>query len=196
MEYIYTLILTYKYWILLPIAIIEGPIISVIGGFLCAHNILNFYIVYLIIVLGDTIGDCFYYWLARIYGTKFVLKAGKYIGVTQKKMDVMGRLLRKHFVKTMLFSKGGQIAPMPAIVFSGISKINFKKFFIVTTLITIVKSFLLVLLGYYFGESYELFAKYLDKYTFFVTIVVVVLILFFVGKRLLMKSKFLGNEKI
>jgi len=196
MEYIYTLILTYKYWILLPIAIFEGPIISVISGFLVAHDVLNFYMAYLIIVLGDIIGDCLYYWLARIYGAKFVLTIGKYLGVTQKKMDIMGRLLRKHFVKTMLFSKGGQIAPMPTIVFSGMSKISFKRFFVVTTGITIVKSLLLILLGYYFGESYELFAKYLDKYTFFATILAVVIVFFFVLKRLLRRSKFLGNERV
>jgi membrane protein DedA with SNARE-associated domain len=47
----------YKYFVLFPVTIFEGPIITVIAGYLSSLGFLNFYVAYGVIVLGDTVGD-------------------------------------------------------------------------------------------------------------------------------------------
>jgi membrane protein DedA with SNARE-associated domain len=58
----------YKYWLIFPIVIIEGPIIVVISGFLVYLGFLNAYITYIILVIGDSIGDSMYYAIGRYGG--------------------------------------------------------------------------------------------------------------------------------
>lgn len=50
-DYIIHFLITYKYAVLLPIAIPEGPIIAVIAGFLSSQGILDLSIAFVIIVL-------------------------------------------------------------------------------------------------------------------------------------------------
>ena len=66
--------LAYRYVILLPIAIIEGPIISVIAGFLVSIHAMEFWIVFGILVLGDVIGDMLLYGVCRWGGGSFITR--------------------------------------------------------------------------------------------------------------------------
>ena len=58
-------ILAYKYLILLPFSIIEGPFLAVICGFLVTTKILNPWIVLPIVIVGDIIGDSILYFVGR-----------------------------------------------------------------------------------------------------------------------------------
>jgi membrane protein DedA with SNARE-associated domain len=87
MEYFYTLIVVHKYLILLPIAIIEGPMITIIAGFLASLGILDFFIVYAIAVFGNLIGDNIYYWIGRLGEQEFISRYGRYVGVTKEKIE-------------------------------------------------------------------------------------------------------------
>ena len=76
------LLLTYKYLILIPLAIIEGPIVAVIVGFFTTMHIFNFILSYVILVLGDIIGDGLIYYIG--YSGKRLLK---YFRVTDEKLE-------------------------------------------------------------------------------------------------------------
>ena len=65
MEFLISSLSQYKYLILFPLAIIEGPIVTVIAGFLCSQAILEPFYVFPIIVIGDILGDSLYYGLGR-----------------------------------------------------------------------------------------------------------------------------------
>ncbi|HUZ60693.1 MAG TPA: hypothetical protein VMU83_18125, partial [Hanamia sp.] len=65
METIFYLLLKFRYVILFPLAVVEGPILAVIAGFLCTEGYLNLFIVYTIIVLGDITGDTICYLFGR-----------------------------------------------------------------------------------------------------------------------------------
>jgi len=60
MDYAFSLLLTYKYLILIPLAVVEGPIITVIAGFLITLGYMNIFLVYLIVIAGDLAGDYFF----------------------------------------------------------------------------------------------------------------------------------------
>lgn len=57
------LLLTYKYIILIPLSIIEGPIVTVICGFLVTLKFFNPFLVYVVMVLGDIVGDGLIYYM-------------------------------------------------------------------------------------------------------------------------------------
>lgn len=187
MEYFYALLLKYKYQILLPIAIPEGPIIAVIAAFLAAQNVLNIYVVYIIIVLGDLIGDSIWYWVSRIGGEGLLPKYGHFLKVTEEKIIKAKQQLDKHFIKTMLFGKITNVPMLAIIIASGVTKIDFKKFFLVVFFITIPKALVFVLIGFYFGKYYLIINKYMDNFSsvvagIFILSVLVYIIYFYLGK--------------
>ena len=54
--------------LILPVAIVEGPVVAVIAGALSAAGILDWPWALLMLVLGDLIGDCIYYAIGRYGG--------------------------------------------------------------------------------------------------------------------------------
>lgn len=181
MEYLYTLILTYKYVILLPIAVIEGPIIVIIASFLASQGLMNIYVIYIIAILGNLIGDSIYYSIGRIGRHTFIAKYGKYIGITDERVRVTEEHYKNHLLKTILISKTLNAGIEIFLVTAGIAKVNYKKFIGGILLIEIPKNIVIVLVGYYFGKSYVLIGHYLDNYFLAAIIFVAVLaILFFI----------------
>ena len=72
MNNIINLLLHYKYLILLPLSVIEGPIITVIAGFFATMGIFNPYLVYTIAVVGDIFGDTLAYGIGRWGSVPFI----------------------------------------------------------------------------------------------------------------------------
>src|SRR4030043_408463 len=104
----------YKYFVLFPFAVLEGPIVTVIAGYLSSMNLLNFWIVY-----GG--------------------------------------------VGTLMFA-------------AGIADVSFMRFLGFTFLATLIKSMILVQIGFYFGYAYEQIKIYLD-YTSYITIALAILLI-------------------
>ena len=52
-------LLVYKYFILFPVMVIEGPIITIIAGFLSSLELLNPFLVYVVVVIADLTGSSF-----------------------------------------------------------------------------------------------------------------------------------------
>ncbi len=179
LDHIITFISQYGYLPLFLIAIIEGPIIIIIGGFLASIHVLNIYVVYVIAVLGDVIGDAIYYWIGR-RGRKSILpKYGKYLGATEERLKRAEDHYGKHLLKTILLSKLSQVGITTMIVLAGVTKVDFRKFMGIIFLVSLVKGLVFTLIGYYFGSSYQVIGKYLDKYTLAGTIVIIVAIIIY-----------------
>src|SRR4051794_39487817 len=58
-------LMTYRYWILFPLACIEGPILSFFMGTLCALGYFNPFLVYPIMLAGDLIPDTILFYVGR-----------------------------------------------------------------------------------------------------------------------------------
>lgn len=184
MEYFYTLLLTYKYAILLPISIIEGPIIIVIASFLASQGLMNVFIVYGIAIVGNLIGDSVYYSIGRLGRHTFIAKYGKYIGITDARVRATEEHYKNHLLKTILISKLLNAGIEVFLVTAGIAKVDFKKFIGGILLVEIPKNILIVAVGYYFGKSYVLIGKYLHDYFLAVMALLVVAIIGFIAYRI------------
>ena len=157
---IISLIAGYKYWLLFPIAVIEGPIITVIGGFLSSAGVLSFWISYLVIVSGDVVGDALYYALGRFGGMPLISRYGRYININPERLEYVEQHFDAHGGKTLLFAKTQAWGSL-ILVSAGIIKMRFWKFISWNAAGTAVKTLILLLLGYYFGAFYNLINHYL-----------------------------------
>ena len=58
-EHLTQLILDYRYWILIPISVIEGPVVAFVAGTLAALGYFNIWVLVLFFFARDMIMDAF-----------------------------------------------------------------------------------------------------------------------------------------
>lgn len=169
-------------------AIIEGPIITVIGGFLASLGFLDIYIVYMISVAGDVIGDSIYYFIGRLGNHSIIPKYGHYFGISEEKILYAKEHYRKHFLKTIVIGKITEAPIVPIIIVAGVTKVDFKKFLLTIFLITLLKALVFSSIGFYFGKSYVIIGRYLDNYFSAMFVVSIVLVFGYSLIKLMKKS--------
>ena len=162
LQEIIILLIAHKYFFLFPFTVIEGPIITVIAGFLSSLDYFNIFIAYGIIVVGDVAGDCLYYMAGYYGGQKFVGRWGHFLGITQENIESLKEHFVKHSGKTLIIGKFTHAVGAVVLVAAGIAKMSLWKFIWYNFIATLPKSLILLLIGFYFGETYNKINQYLD----------------------------------
>lgn len=181
MERIITLLLTYKYFILLPIAIVEGPIATVIAGFLVTFGYLNVFLVYIIIILGDIIGDTILYYLG-FKGKKLLNKYGSYLGITPESLERAKEYFDTKHQKAIILSKIIHGVGIAGLVTAGILRIPYRRYIKSCVIVTIPQSAFLLLIGILFGHAYLQIGKYLDYFAASISVVALGTVVFVIYK--------------
>jgi len=171
---------SYKYVALFPLAVIEGPIITVIAGFFSSLGFINFFLAYLIIVTGDLAGDILHYVLGRFGGREFIDRWGRYLGVGKQQIESIEKQFTKRGSKLLFIGKMSHGVGGAFLVAAGIIKMPFDKFMLSNLLATLVKSMILLLIGFYFGQAYATIGSYLEKITVIVAGAAVILLLVYI----------------
>lgn len=151
-----SLLITYKYIILFPLAFIEGHMVTVLCGFLWKLGYINGYIAVFIIIAANLVGDIMWYYIGKYKGEKFVIKYGKYFNLDDKKIEKGKILFEKNGPKILLIAKlTNGFGMIIAILFaSGMYKMDFKKYILMNLIGETVWSASLLAIGYFFGQFY------------------------------------------
>jgi membrane-associated protein len=183
----------YGYWIMLPLMVIEGPVITIISAMLARLGAFNVFIVFIFSVSGDMIGDIILYWLGYRFGMSFVRRVGKYMGITENLVLRMENYFKKHGGKTIFTVKSTTGLCWATFTAAGIVKMDFKKFVKYSFLGGIVWSSFLVVLGYFYGYMWAQLKQYIAwiGWVIFFTAVVSIIIVNIYKKK---KSKQILQE--
>jgi membrane-associated protein len=189
---IFYLLSYYKYVIIFPLAVVEGPIVTILCGFLASLGKLNFWLVWLIVALGDIFGDSALYFLG-IYGrTSLATKVLKFLGITKEHVVFIEDKFKKHPKKILSISKISHGVGSIALLAAGVVRFSYKKFLLYTVVLTIIKSLILTSIGFYFGRAYSNINKYFDIGA--VVIIIIFVVLYFVFIRYL--NTYVKNENL
>jgi membrane-associated protein len=148
------------YTLLFPAVALEGPISTVIAGFLTAQGVMLFSVVSAVVIAADVAGDILHYAIGRWGRHSFLERWGKYVGVTSERLYKIERHFVNHSGKTILLSKIAHGVGAVFLVGAGMSKMPFRKFALYSIAGTIPKSIVLLLVGYYFGQAIQGFRHY------------------------------------
>lgn len=171
--------------------LIPGQTLVIIGGILVKMNILHFFPLILIISIGAILGDTIGYLLGRKYGYNFILKYGKYFLLKPCRFKKARDLIDSNVGKTLILGRLNSFTRATVPLVTGASKVQFRKFFMFNVLGGILWSLTFAGIGYAFGTSYELAAKYVGKFIFF-AIVGTIAIVF--GYKFVEKRKHIFNK--
>jgi membrane protein DedA with SNARE-associated domain len=141
----------YGYAALLPLAVFEGPVATVVAAFLAAQGTFEVGIVYGVVVLGDLIGDMLYYaigrWPLRCLGTF----SGKRAARLHQRIALLAPRIRERAGVMLLLGKLTHSAGFAVLLAAGAAHVPIRRFLLFNILGTLPKSLLLVALGYWFG---------------------------------------------
>jgi membrane-associated protein len=153
-----TIITNHGIAILAPLAILEGPIVTVVAAYLASLNLLRLVDVIFCVIIGDIIGDCILYGVGRGLLDWLPLPVRMRFGVSRRRMAVLMRTYRDNGVRVLVVGKLTHAAGFAVLVAAGAARMPFGTFVLANLLATIPKSLALVALGYLFGSAHALIA--------------------------------------
>jgi membrane protein DedA with SNARE-associated domain len=166
-------LMTYGYIIYFPLTLIEGPIVTVIAGFLVSLGYLNFAIIYLLAIGGDLTGDMLYYAIGR-WGGKRIMRRGRFLHIKADQLERIHKYFQEHAGRALLFGKWTHSAGGVILVSAGMGRLPVKTFLFYNFIGTVPKSLAFLLIGYYFGRAYREIDRYFD-YTAVALFIIMVL---------------------
>ena len=162
---------------------VEGPTIGLLAGFLVKIGFLNLFLVYLSHVLGDLTADFFYYFVGYHGQKKFLER----INISEKniiKAEKIKKIFHQHPQKIIILGKLTHIIGLPVLLGIGMSRYNWRKFLLFDFLATIIKSALLISVGYYLAESWTKANDFISHLSWFGLLSLLAIIICFVMKKL------------
>jgi membrane protein DedA with SNARE-associated domain len=145
----------YGYVALFVLAVVEGPIVTIIASFLASQGVLSLPAVYATVVLGDLAGDGIYYAIGRGFVGRLPWHASRWGKRVQESVDHIGVRLRAQPGRALLFGKLTHSAGFAVLLAAGAAQVRLGPFFLYNLLGTLPKSAVLVVVGYFFGRSYN-----------------------------------------
>jgi membrane protein DedA with SNARE-associated domain len=135
-------------------SVIEGPKLSVFLGVLCAQRILDTSIIYAIVVLGDIIGDAFWYSLGRFVAPAVLPKIVRMVGVQEKHLQKTREAFNRYSMRALVVSKLAYGPGLAGLIVAGALQYPYKRFFWRCAIVSFIQVAVFVGLGYAAGSGY------------------------------------------
>lgn len=164
LTHVVPLLAQYGYWILLPIAVIEGPAMAMVAGALVAAGQLNGVTACLLLVVADLIGDAGYYGLGRFGHAPLIKRISKRLSLTPERLAPLEQRFRDNDWKLLMIGKTQALGSI-LLYFAGASRMSFVRYMALNLVGTFPKVVLFELVGYFIGQSILHSMRYIDYVT-------------------------------
>jgi len=106
-------------------------------------------------ILGAIIGNQIGYWVGHRAGRSFVLKWGRYVKLTPERLEQVEHLFVRHGGKAVFAARFFSISRLLEALVAGISRMRWDTFVFYSVLGGVVWATAVVLVGYFFGQSWD-----------------------------------------
>ena len=176
--------LAYGYWAVFFGVMLEnagvpvpGETILLIAGYFAASRPDQFNIlrVMLTAATGAVVGDNIGFAIGHHYGREILLRFGRFIFLTPKRLKSMENYFESHGNKTILVARFITGLRVFAALLAGASKMAWRVFFVYNVAGALLWSIVITLLGYLFGQSLPLLVKWVGRSGTILLIVAIVI---------------------
>lgn len=165
-----------------------SDLVVIIGGSLIAANSIHFIPTLLITTIGSVLGFMTLYFIGSKLDQK-VIRAGKLKFIPTEGLD-KAELWFNQYGYFIIFANRFLPGTRSVIsFFAGLSELNVKKTAILAAFSAFIWNAIIIYLGIIFGNNIKTVDKYLSTYSNIVLTVTIVIVLFFVTKYFIKKSR-------
>lgn len=174
--------LIYGYWAVFFGVMLEnagvpvpGETILLIAGYFASRGQFHLALVMLIAATGAVIGDNIGFAIGHHFGRVVLLRLGRFIFLTPKRLEHMENYFESHGNKTILVARFITGLRVFAALLAGASrKMPWRVFFVYNVAGAVLWSVVITTLGYLFGQSLPLLVKWVGRTGTILLIVVIV----------------------
>ena len=178
-------IIAHGYFIFFFTALIEGPLVTTAAGVVAAFGYYNIVIIILIAIAGDLTADVIYYFIGYHSRILVIERYGHRFGITKERIEKIEKMVHKNFKKTMFIVKVSPIIPIPGLIAIGASRVSLRKFIEMSLLVTVPKSSLFALLGFYSGKAYAHLGSSITNGSYIIGgLILVIILVYFIYQKI------------
>lgn len=149
--------------VLAPIAVLEGPIVTVIAAWLASQGLFNLWSVALVVVIADMVGDYLLYALGRWGLHRMPASWRDRLGLKRQRLEQLAMHFSKKGGRTLLLGKLTHSAGAAVLVAAGLARMPAFRFGWINLAATVPKSLIFVALGYGFGSAYARIDNWISR---------------------------------
>lgn len=171
---------------------IPGDTITAFGAFLVGTERLDFFGVYLSTVVGSLIGFMFLFWVGGLLGRRFFLERDYWFFKAQDIIKAEA-WFKKHGYLLILLNRFFPGVRSVISVAGGISRLKTKTVILLALVSCSVWNLIWIFFGYMLGSNWDVardqMARIMGRYNLAVVILFVVVVLFFVVRKIVRKHR-------
>jgi membrane protein DedA with SNARE-associated domain len=185
----------WSYLLVALLVILEGPVSTMLGAAAASAGFLRLPLVYVVAVAANLAADVLWYLLGRAGKVDWLLRYGGWLGLRRDDLDDVERELCEHPWRVLLVSKLTNILVTPTLVATGLARVEWRRWVPPALLGTLVITGVLILIGYISAEAAKHVQQGLECLTLASPIAFVLIVLWFVRRRLRRRHEEADREK-
>jgi len=134
-------------------------------------------------ILGAIIGNQIGYWVGHKAGRPFVLKWGRYVKLTPERLEWVERLFARHGGNAVFAARFFSVSRVLEALVAGTSRMHWGTFVFYSVLGGAVWATAVVLVGYFFGESWDSAQHWSGRAPLVLVLVIVAALVSYVAYR-------------
>ncbi|MGA0539221.1 DedA family protein [Neotabrizicola sp. VNH66] len=150
-------------WIVGLLAVIEGPIATVVAAFLARQGAFDPLALAALLVAADILGDLGFYWIGRRGIGRLSPRWRRRLGLRPARMEGLARQFRDRGGRILVFGKLTHTMGAPILVAAGVARMPVLPFLLINGLASVPKTAALMALGWFAGEAHERIGTWLDR---------------------------------
>ena len=155
---------------------VPGETILLAAGFFAAEGHFQLWTVMAIAALGAVLGDNAGYLIGYKIGRAALERYGRYVLLTPARIARLEKFFARHGDKTILFARFVTGLRVFAALFAGAARMRWRTFAIYNVAGAILWSVVITLLGFFFGQSWELLQHWIGRAGEIVALAVLLLV--------------------
>jgi membrane protein DedA with SNARE-associated domain len=149
------ILLTYRYWIVIPLSLIEGPIVAFATAGLAARGYFNPYVAFWFFVLKDVVVDGAYYYGGRLIAAGRISSRFMTNAHVIRNIDRVRLQWEQHAWRTMAAGKLCWGLGPAVLTSGGIIRVPVSAFLIYASVVAVLQYATLFGLGYTVGQAFQ-----------------------------------------
>lgn len=166
------------------IIIIPSEVILATGGILAGRGIFSFWMAFLVGLLGSLFCAIIIYLIGYFGGRSFVKKYGKYFFMKEEDIEKCDIWFEKYGPLAAFLARNFPIVRTLISLPMGISKVNFPRFILFTTLGSIPWTFAFVYVGYALGNNWIILNNFVKKLKLPIIVLLILLLINYLWNKI------------
>ena len=134
---------------------IPGLTVALVGAAMAGQGRLDFWLVAGLTILGGILGGQISYGIGKTGGRRFVERWGKYILITPARLEIGERYYNRYGSKILLLARYLPVLCFASGLLSGITRLPYRRFFLLNILSIALWSSTQMTLAYIFGKNLD-----------------------------------------